>query len=71
MEMSNELHESAALPPVKDPRVTTGLEGDWARAERGAVEKTKISCPCQESNTVIFSTFCFVVLEKTDWKEEN
>jgi hypothetical protein len=59
MEVSNELHESAALPPVKEARVTIGCKGDWTRTVLGAVEKRTISCPCRESNNVISFTFYF------------
>jgi hypothetical protein len=55
MEVSNELHKSAALPPVKGPRVTTG----WARADLGAEEKRKISCTRRESNNMSYPLLLF------------
>jgi hypothetical protein len=50
MEVSCRLHISAALPPEKESAVLTGQKAVWASAGLDAVEKRKITRPCQESS---------------------
>jgi hypothetical protein len=47
---SGQLHVPAALPPGKQPTVTTVQEAGWLRAGLDVVEKRKISCLYRESN---------------------
>jgi hypothetical protein len=45
MEVDDQLHAPAVLPPRKKPPVAS-----WAPEPVSTLEKRKISCPCRESN---------------------
>jgi len=51
MEMSSHIHALAALTLKKKPLAPTG---GWIRCRAGPhiLEKEKISCPCQKTNTL-------------------
>jgi hypothetical protein len=51
MEVSGQLHASAALPPGKEPLVPIGMEVESTRAFLDVVVRRIIPIPRRESNT--------------------
>jgi hypothetical protein len=63
MEISGQLHASAALPSRKAPLLLLNKRLDWSLSWPGRFEEGKTSCLCQESNSDFWGMLNWIVNE--------